>query len=65
MVVNWKSEDHLKLANIYMNAEDNISCYDGCKEMAIDHFENDYEDAIQTIKKEKNKKEKECIIEKE
>ena len=36
MDINWLSEDHLKLADIYMDAEDNISCFDGCKEMAMD-----------------------------
>ena len=51
--VEWNSKIHLQLTDIYMNAEDNISCYDGCKEMEYDHFENNYEDAIKTIEKEK------------
>ena len=49
--IEWNSKLHLQLADVYMNAEDNISCYNGCKEMAYDHFENDYKDAIKTIKK--------------
>ena len=52
MVVNWKSEDHLKLANIYMEAEDNISCYDGCKEMAFDLMTNDPKEAERLLKDE-------------
>ena len=49
--IEWNSKLHLQLDDVYMNAEDNISCYNGCKEMAYDHFENDYKDAIKTIKK--------------
>ena len=56
--IAWNSKKHLELANIYMEAGDNISCYDGCKEMAKDHFENDYKDAIKTIKKHKQNEEK-------
>ena len=47
--IEWNSKEHLKLADIYMDADGNESCYDGCKEMAMDAFENDYEDAIKTI----------------
>ena len=49
--IEWNSKLHLQLADVYMNAEDNISCYNGCKEMAYAHFENDYKAAINTIKK--------------
>ena len=52
MVVNWKSEDHLKLANIYMEAEDNISCFDGCKEMAFDLMTNEPKEAERLLKDE-------------
>ena len=47
--VEWNSELHLQLADVFMNAEDNISCYDGCKQMAMDLFEYDYRQAIQSI----------------
>ena len=46
----WNSGWHLALANIYMDAEDNISCYDGCKEMARDLFDGDPKEAIKMIK---------------
>ena len=55
--VKWNSKIHLQLTDIYMNSEDNISCYDGCKEMAYDHFENNYEDAIKTIQNERGNNE--------
>ena len=63
-IIEWCSDQHLELANIYMDAEDNISCYDGCKEMSMDHLNNNYKDAIKTIKKnrEKNKNQKITII---
>ena len=53
--IEWNSKKHLQLANIYMNASDNISCYDGCKEMALLHFENNYNDAVKIIKNNKKK----------
>ena len=45
MGIKWNSEKHLKLANIYMNAEDNISCFDGCKEMAFNLITNNPKEA--------------------
>ena len=52
MVVNWKSEDHLKLADIYMDAEDNISCFDGCKEMAFNLMTNEPKEAERLLQYE-------------
>ena len=51
--VEWNSKLHLQLADVFMNTEDNISCYDGCKQMAMDLFEYDYRQAIKLIIKEK------------
>ena len=34
--VEWKSKDHIKLADIYMDASDNISCYDGCLDSSFE-----------------------------
>tara|TARA_R100000656_G_scaffold36130_1_gene30878 strand:+ start:301 stop:507 length:207 start_codon:yes stop_codon:yes gene_type:complete len=48
----WNSFWHFTLADVYMDATDNISCYDGCKEMARDLFDGDPEKAIKIIKKE-------------
>jgi hypothetical protein len=51
--IEWNNKLHLQLADVYMSVEDNISCYDGCKEMAIDHFENNFKDAMQIIERNK------------
>ena len=52
MVVNRKSEDHVKLADNYMDAEDNISCFDGCKEMAFNLMTNEPKEAERLLQYE-------------
>ena len=51
--IEWKSQDHIKLANIYMNAPDNISCWDGCLQSSFELMEQDTKDAMKLLKKEK------------
>ena len=48
--IEWNSNDHLKLAEIFMEAKDNISSFDGCKEMAMDLMEQDLEEAKELLK---------------
>ena len=47
--VEWKSKDHIKLANIYMSVPDNISCYDGCLELAFQLMSEDPKEAIKLL----------------
>ena len=47
--IEWKSEDHIKLADIYMDAEDNISCYDGCLESSFQLIKESPEEAIEML----------------
>ena len=47
--VEWKSEDHVKLSDIYMAAPDNISCWDGCLEMSFQLMKEDPQQAIELL----------------
>ena len=48
--IKWNSNNHLELAEIFMKAEDNISSFDGCKEMAMDLMKQDPEEAKELLK---------------
>ena len=52
--VEWKSKDHIKLADIYMDASDNISCYDGCLESSFELMKEEPEEAIKLLEHEHN-----------
>ena len=54
MIVEWKSEDHIKLADIHMDAPDNISCWDGCLEMSFQLMQEEPEEAIELLKNTKD-----------
>ena len=58
LVIEWMSKDHIKLANIYMDAPDNISCFDGCLQSSFELMEENPEEAIKLIKKEEKGKNK-------
>ena len=47
--VEWKSEDHIKLSDIYMDAPDNISCWEGCLEMSFQLMKEDPQQAIELL----------------
>ena len=49
LIIEWKSEDHIKLANMHMDAPDNISCWDGCLESAFEIMKDDPEYAIELL----------------
>ena len=54
--IEWCGDLHLELADIYMDADDNESGYDACQEMALNHFERDFDDAMSIIKEDREKK---------
>tara|TARA_R100000655_G_C2895818_1_gene177906 strand:- start:112 stop:312 length:201 start_codon:yes stop_codon:yes gene_type:complete len=54
--IGWNDDDHLKIAEIIMEAEDNISCFDGCKEMAKDLFQQDPKEVQKLLKTNNNYK---------
>ena len=58
MIIQWKSDDHIKLADIYMDAPDNISCWDGCLESSFELMNEDPEEAIELLKNFSQEKEK-------
>ena len=47
--IKWKSKDHIKLADIYMNAPDNISCYNGCLECSFQLMKENPEEVIKIL----------------
>ena len=53
--IEWNSNSHLELAEIFMEAKDNISSFDGCKEMAMDLMKQDPKEAKELLKNNKHK----------
>ncbi len=54
--IEWGNDLHLELADIYMDADDNESCYEGCKEIAFNDFERDFDVAMSIIKEDREEK---------
>jgi len=50
LVIEWKSEDHIKLADIYMDTPDNISCWDGCLQSSFEFMKQNTKEAIELLK---------------
>ena len=53
--IEWNSNSHLEIAEIFMEAKDNISSFDGCKEMAMDLMKQDPKEAKELLKNNKHK----------